>query len=298
MVDDDFDDFQAMLDAVCSRISKGRYTPDAQGAAIDFVALKPYTLAQVQAAFAAHISDPDRGRFAPTAADVIAQIEAARPDGRPGPDEAWAMTPVDEVQTVVWTTEMAEAFGIATKLLQTGDRSGARFAFREAYVRIVDQAKRAGRRPVWVASLGHDLAQRKQVLTAAVAKGLLTAEVAHEACPALPMPESQRQLLPGPNPTRRESYRQRLSELVDGWRTGGKDPLAWARDLERREKAGEDLHQSQRDAWRRALWGTDIPEHVLFHGRDPIPEAALPPGMRRMSGPPPDHEVWDEERRC
>ncbi|HEU6456451.1 MAG TPA: hypothetical protein VN201_13410 [Roseateles sp.] len=285
MVDDDFDSFQSMLDSVCGLISRGKYTPDAEGAALAFNALRPYPLADVSAAFSAHVRDPQRGKFAPTPADLIAQIEAARSDGRPGADEAWAMTPITEAQTVVWTNEIAEAFGIASTLLQSGDRVGARFAFKEAYERIVDQAKRSGRRPVWQVSLGHDLQQRKQALLVAVDKGLLTAEQAHDACPALPVPDSRRLLLPDPQPGRRQTFRQRLNEAVENMRAGATDPLEWARQLEQREKAGEKLHQSQRDAWRRALWGTELPEHVLFSSRGPIPDHLLPPAMRKHQVP-------------
>ena len=42
-----------------------------------------------------------------TVQDVVSRID----DGRPGPDEAWAQIPRDEAASVVWTDEMAEAFG-------------------------------------------------------------------------------------------------------------------------------------------------------------------------------------------
>lgn len=285
MVDDDFDSFTSMLDSVSGMISRGRYTPSADHAAVFFAALRPYSLADVSAGFTAHVRDPERGKFAPTPADVIAQIDAARSDGRPGAEEAWAMVPLSEAQTVVWTNEMAEAFGIASPLLQAGDKIAARMAFREAYERIVDQAKRAGRRPVWVPSLGHDLQQRKQALTAAVQKGLLTAEAAHDACPALPLPDSQRVLLPAPQPERRQSFRERLNELVEPMRTESADPLAWARRLEEREKAGEKLSLTQRDLWRQALYGSAVSEAVLFGSGTPVPDHCFPPAMRKHMVP-------------
>jgi hypothetical protein len=294
MVEDDFESFTGILDSVSGMISRGRYTPSADHAAVFFSALRQYSMADVSSAFAAHVSDPERGKFAPTPADILAQLEAARSDGRPGADEAWAMVPMDESTTVVWTNEMAEAFGIASPLLQSGDKSGARFAFREAYERIVAQAKRAGRRPVWSPSLGHDMAQRKQVLTAAVAKGLLTADAAHDACPALPLPASQRALLAGPA-TDKERFRATIRALAEAKRAESPDPLGWARRLEEREKRGETLHVSQREAWRRALWGSDIPEAVLFAGRTPIPTEVLPPAMRREAALVGDPSQWDEE---
>jgi len=286
MRDEDFDSFQSMLDSVCGLISRGKYTPNAEGAALFFNALKGYELATVSAAFSAHVKDPARGKFAPTPADLIAQIDAVTSDGRPGAEEAWAMVPMDEAQTVVWTNEMAEAHGVCQPLLSAGDKIGARMAFKEAYERIVAQAKRTGQRPKWSASLGHDLALRKQALTRAVEQGKLTAEDAFDACPALPMPASARLSLPSPQPGRRQSIRERLSELAKAKHadTERTDPLAWARDLRDKEKAGGNLTQGQKDAWRNAL---DAPAAFagVTGGFTPIPDHVLPPGMRKDGRP-------------
>ena len=62
-------------------------------------------------------------------ADIISRID----DGRPDPNEAWAMIPKNESQSVVWTREMAEAFGIALPLMIDGDQIAARMAFIECY---------------------------------------------------------------------------------------------------------------------------------------------------------------------
>lgn len=104
---------------------------------------------------------------------IIEQIEKLQPDGRPGADEAWAMIPQDEAATVVWTDEMAQAFGIARPLLNEGDKIGARMAFRDAYNRIVEQNKRSGVAVRWVPSLGHDPAGREIALTEAARLGRL-----------------------------------------------------------------------------------------------------------------------------
>lgn len=102
-----------------------------------------------------------------TLAAVLERIE----DGRPGPEEAWALLPRDESQTVVWTTEMRTAWGIAREL---DDSIAARMAFKEAYSRIVAEA-RAERKPVaWQASLGQDKDGREPVLQQAIAQGRLT----------------------------------------------------------------------------------------------------------------------------
>lgn len=105
-----------------------------------------------------------------TLAAVIARIE----DGHPGAEEAWALCPRDEAATVVWTDEIAEAFGVASSLLRDGDAVGARMAFRETYSRLTQEARDAGRRARWNVSLGHDVSGRKRAVLDAVKRGRLT----------------------------------------------------------------------------------------------------------------------------
>ena len=283
MLESDLESFEAMLDSVSALISRGRYTPSAEATALFFNAMRGYELAAVSAAFSAHVRDPVRGKFAPTPADLIAQIEAATPDGRPGPEEAWAMMPASEAHTVVWTAEMAEAYGICSPLVQAGDRVGARMAFKEAYERLVAQARAAGVPVRWEPSLGSDLTLRKQALTQAVKQGKLTEERAFDACPALPMPDSARLALPAPRSERRQTIREQLGALAQQKRSEAPpdfDPLAWAKALRDAEQAGKDLSIAQRDAWRRALDGVAATAGVAG-GFTPIPDHLLPPGMRR-----------------
>lgn len=135
-----------------------------------------------------------------TVQDVLSRIA----DGRPGADEAWAMIPQDEAGSVVWTDEMAQAWGTARFLLRENDRVGARMAFKEAYQKLVADA-RDQRRPVhWTPSLGHDKAGREAVIVEAVKAGRLTyehgrelvPEVEHHA-PSLIGQERVRQMLSG-----------------------------------------------------------------------------------------------------
>jgi hypothetical protein len=105
-------------------------------------------------------------------ADVISRLD----DGRPGVEEAWAMIPRDENSTVVWTREMAEAYGIAAPLLSEGDRIGGRMAFKEAYTSKVQAARDAGLPVKWEPSLGHDPHGRDSVLIQAAQQGKLTAD--------------------------------------------------------------------------------------------------------------------------
>jgi len=117
-----------------------------------------------------------KGRLSP--ADIISRIE----DGRPGPEEAWAMMPRDESASVVWTNEMAEAWGVAAQLLREHDIVPARMAFLERYRSIVMKNRDSGVPFSWIPSLGTDLlgrisaledAERKQRLPAGTAEKLL-----------------------------------------------------------------------------------------------------------------------------
>lgn len=102
--------------------------------------------------------------------DVISRIE----DGRPGVEEAWAMLPMTERESAVWTEEMAQAWGIAAPLAADGDRIAARMAFKEAYQRLLTEARDKGIPVKWSPSLGHDRDGRHPVITEAVRLGRLT----------------------------------------------------------------------------------------------------------------------------
>lgn len=147
--------------------------------AMFFRSCAAYSLEHVRAALDAHVRDPQRGRFPPVPADVIAQLQAAAEnDGRPGPEEAWAIArrATDEAATVVWTAEMAQAWSVAIPLLGSRDDVGARMAFREAYQRLVAEARAGGTPPRWSASLGWDEQQRAQAIGQAVQLGYLPRE--------------------------------------------------------------------------------------------------------------------------
>lgn len=174
----DFDEFCGLLDAVCSLLSRGSYTPSAANSALWFRALQAHPIEVVRSAFDAHVKDPQRGRFVPTPADVISQIEGfTEADGRPGQEEAWALSVLarDEAETVVWTAEMAAAWNVATNVMDLGDEVGSRMAFKESYARLVDEARRQHMPVSWSASLGHDTARRAVAIGTAVTLGRLPA---------------------------------------------------------------------------------------------------------------------------
>ncbi len=280
MLDTDFDEFAGMLDAVCGLLSRGTYSPNPTNTALWFRSLIAHDLAVIRAAFDAHVKDPVRGKFVPVPSDILAQVEALSSDGRPGVEEAWAMVPQSEAETVVWTKEMAEAYGVAAPLINAGDRIAARMAFKEAYSRAMTLAKASGRPVVWLICLGSDWEQRKRALAAAADAGRISPELAYENCAALPAPASVTALLPPPNPPKRATARQQLQALIDGKRAAPLKPLAWAHDLQAREEAGEALTMDQRKAWRDALVWVPTGPRQEFGAGTPIPFDVLPPGMR------------------
>ncbi len=187
----DFDAFSAMLDDVWSL--KGQ-TITGGAKAMWFRSMAAYSLDTVRGALDAHLADPKRGSFLPMPADLHAQVERAiADDGRPGPQEAWAlaMRSTDEGDTIVWTAEIAEAFGEALPVLNAGDEIGARMSFLEVYGRLVDAARRARIAPRWDVSLGHDTARRERAIAEAAQRGMIDAS----RYPQLPNPRGDAPLL-------------------------------------------------------------------------------------------------------
>lgn len=128
-----------------------------------------------------------RGRLA--LADVLERL----PGRHLGAEEAWALCPRGEDDTVVWTDEIAQAFGVARPLLLEGDRVGARMAFKEAYARLTA----AGGKPQWMASMGHDTRGRVAPVMEAVRCGRLPRERAAVYLAGLPGGESELKRLEG-----------------------------------------------------------------------------------------------------
>lgn len=149
--------------------------------------LERYPLQAIEAARDLHLADPDRGRFMPMPADLAGKVREIidRSTGRPSADEAWALAlqAADEDDTVVWTDEIAQAYGAASEILMAGDKVGARMAFRAAYERITSEAAGPAK---WQVSLGHDPERRETAITKAVQVGRLNHE---QAARYLPAPE-------------------------------------------------------------------------------------------------------------
>jgi len=213
----EFDAFSELLDGCYALLGRDK-TLNGPAKAMFFRSLGAYALEAVRAGLDAHIKDPKRGRFPPTPADVIEQIEGLiADDGRPGAEEAWAMCcrASDESETVVWSAEMSLAFATAQALMQEGDSIGARMAFKEAYSRMVDDARRE-RRPVsWSVSLGHDASKRHAALVSAEARGYLGSDDVLRIAPPTTTPHETAALLienanKGPD---KETIRERIATL-------------------------------------------------------------------------------------
>lgn len=169
----EFSKFAQVYDDVMGFYGKGAV---AAQKVMFFRAMGGHSLAEVRAAFDAHVKDIERGRFAPLPADLLAQIERNRQaDGRPTADEAWpiALASADEARTVVWSGETAEAWGIARPVYLAGDEVGARMAFKAAYSRLVAEAREAREPARWSPSIGHDARLRDEALRIAVESGRL-----------------------------------------------------------------------------------------------------------------------------
>lgn len=98
----------------------------------------------------------------------LAEVLARLDDGRPDADEAWSMMPADEHDSVVWTDEMAQAWGIAQAFADAGNVAAAQAAFRKAYDKLVLEARIRREAPRWTPSLGLDVTGRERALREAV----------------------------------------------------------------------------------------------------------------------------------
>lgn len=121
-----------------------------------------------------------RGKLTPK--DVIDRLN----DGRPSPDEAWALVPKSEADSVVWTDEMAHAWSIAAPAWMDGDRAGAARAFRESYIKAVSKNRDMRVQPQWSVSLGDDRHQAYNVIEAALRNRQISIDTALHAVPDLP----------------------------------------------------------------------------------------------------------------
>lgn len=122
------------------------------------------------------------GRFAPAPRDIIEILNTG--GNHLSADEAWAIVPKSEAETVVWTNEMADAFAIAYPLIDDGDMIGARMAFRSAYERICENSRMMQLPVRWKVCLGYDKARVEPAVTKAVQQCRISQDHAKKYIPA------------------------------------------------------------------------------------------------------------------
>ncbi len=115
-----------------------------------------------------------------TLADIINRI----PGGYLRPEAAWALVSRvmgNEQASVVWTDEMAQAYGVARLL--GNDKIAALMAFLETYATLINEARSKNLKPRWWPSPGYDQGGRQAAVEEAVALGRLTEPQAIEYLP-------------------------------------------------------------------------------------------------------------------
>lgn len=227
--------------------------PSAGITATWFRTLAGYDLPTLSAAFSAHMRDPQNGKFEPKPAHIIEQIErAAKNDGRPGAEEAWAISLAarDERDTVVWTHECAQAWGAAAQIMEMGDEVGARMAFKETYTRLVAEA-RARREPAsWDVSEGFDKDRRRVAISQAIEVGRIPAgryvAIEHDAPLMLGCSFEASKEIPA-------AVRQKLAELRDQFTRKHEGPSEADLERERMEELKRAQAEKVEQFMRRAL---------------------------------------------
>lgn len=148
--------------------------PDAEMFKVWIEWLAPYPLRTITIAFAEYCHDEDT--FPPIPAAIAKRCKGL--DGRPDAEEAWALSLAcrDESATVVWTSEMAQAFGSCKAVLDCDGVIAARMAFKECYQKLVLAARIRNAPARWIASIGWDKQAAALVLDNAVQAGHIAIE--------------------------------------------------------------------------------------------------------------------------
>lgn len=195
----------------------------------------------MQAAIAAHVADPEAGRFAPKPADIIGHLPQPT-DDHPGPEEAWGLLirfVSDERETGLLTEPMRAAWETCGPILDMGDEVGARMCFLETYRKALKIARNAGQRANWSVTLGTDVERRKTALQAAVDARRISLDYARSLLPApVASLEHLAGLLEhdGPKPGAGPSLSERLQGLAASLRAAraAEEQQAMAAEQQRR----------------------------------------------------------------
>lgn len=171
----DQNEMRQLIGMICATAEAvgGQITPAA--AALIASDLTGYSMDVIGLALA-EVRRTARGRV--TAGDILGAI--TRRDGRPAADEAWsiALKSLDESATVVISSEILQAVGIAQAVIDSGDMIAARRTFIVAYDRLLGEARDAGRPAAWTVSLGTDRSARALAIESAARIGRITQQKA------------------------------------------------------------------------------------------------------------------------
>lgn len=213
--------------------------------------------AQLERSVAAHVADKERGRWFPKPADLWFQWERMQQrDARPLADEAWAVAVQARLDdpTVVWTRETAQAWAVASAVLELGDEVGARMAFKAAYERLVAEARRNGGPVQWEVSLGFDARLRQEALAQAVTRGQVSPERARQLAPPEEVNQEVQQVVSGllsgkvvafPTASASENARRFAAAVRDGMRQAEQ---AQAERERQQERAAEQAREAEAKA--------------------------------------------------
>lgn len=169
------DNLRKLVGMICATAEAvgGQITP--QAAALIASDLSGHSMDAISLALA-EVRRTARGRV--TSVDILNAI--AKRDGRLEADEAWsvALNSLDESATVVISSEILQAIGIAQAVIDSGDMIAARRTFIVAYDRLLAESRDMGRPADWTVSLGTDRSARAQAIEAAASSGRLTQQKA------------------------------------------------------------------------------------------------------------------------
>lgn len=176
MTEHDFNNFKLLWLGTCEASANSKLPSDIAVTLI-FDDLRDYSLDVIKAALAIHRKT---NSFAPTPASIIAivndnsRIKALHLSA----DEAWALCPKSEADSVVWTAQIGKAYYIAQDA--GGNETAKRMAFKAAYERVVNEAVRHGVKPHWVLSSGTDKMLKDRALQEAIELGRITPNYARQ----------------------------------------------------------------------------------------------------------------------
>lgn len=176
MTEQDAPRFFELLDLTYDMIGVGAGKVISEAAKVMFFQdLQRYPIDLIEASLSAHRMDPERGKFTPKVADIAHQIERRRRVSWLSADEAWSQVPKIEGMAGLLNDVSAQALAVATPLLNAGDETAARMAFKGAYNRLVELAKLERRGPQYWVSPGGSFEEQEAIRAEGVRQGLLTA---------------------------------------------------------------------------------------------------------------------------